>query len=159
MIWCLGGTNLGLVKKEIDFFQQLAKTHSHPILATYMQWYQDTVTLFLDCSLESTTIALANADECNITDATSIHINQLCMPAVYLGQYERVEFLAKKFEELQFDERNRMPIRNILLSFYYGLALTGLYRRKQNRGMYKKRQNKKSLSAIESAIGVLIKGE
>lgn len=159
MVWRLGGTNLGLVKKEIDFYQQLAKTHSHPILATHMQWYQDTVTSFLDCSSESTTIALANADECNITDATSIHINQLCLLSLYLGQYERVEFLVKKFEKLEFDERNRMPIRNILVSFYYGLALTGLYRQKQNRGLYKKRQNKQSLSAIKSAIGVLVKGE
>jgi hypothetical protein len=32
-----GGTNLLVVKKEIESYQQLAKLHQHPILETYMQ--------------------------------------------------------------------------------------------------------------------------
>ncbi|KAL7513085.1 hypothetical protein ACHAXN_010337, partial [Cyclotella atomus] len=43
-----GGEKLDVVKKQIDYFQKLAQTHSHPVLATYMQWYQDTITGLCD---------------------------------------------------------------------------------------------------------------
>jgi hypothetical protein len=144
MIDC--GEKLDVVKKQIDFFQQLAKTHSHSVLATYMQWYQDTITGLCD-SRASPAVSPANADECNITDATSIHIIQLCLPAVYLGQYERVQFLMKKWDSLQFDEKNRMPWRTILISYYNGLAFAGLHRRKKN--------VRARLSCLENSISVL----
>jgi hypothetical protein len=148
MIDC--GEKLDVVKKQIDFFQQLAKTHSHSVLATYMQWYQDTITGLCD-SRASPAVSPANADECNITDATSVHIIQLCLPAVYLGQYERVQFLMKKWDSLQFDEKNRMPWRTILISYYNGLAFAGLHRRKKN--------VRARLSCLENSISVLSKGK
>jgi hypothetical protein len=83
-----------VVKKEIDLFQQMAKTHSHPVLATYMQWYQDTITPLCD-SRSSAVFPIASAEECKITDAKGIQLIMFMMPACYLGQHERVQFLAK----------------------------------------------------------------
>jgi hypothetical protein len=90
------GQKLNAVKKEIDLFQQLAKTHSHPVLATYMQWYQDTITITPLCvSRSSAVFPIASAEECKITDAKGIQLIMFMMPACYLGQHERVQFLAK----------------------------------------------------------------
>jgi hypothetical protein len=143
------GQKLNAVKKEIDLFQQLAKTHSHPVLATYMQWYQDTITGLCD-SRSSAAIPLASAEECKITDAMAIQLIQFMMPALYLGQHERVQFLAKKWNSLDSDQQARMPMRNILVSYYYGLASAGLYRRRKNRHL---------ISPIDNSISVLAKGK
>jgi hypothetical protein len=148
MIDC--GEKLDVVKKQIDYFQQLAKTHSHPVLATYMQWFQDTITSLCDEGA-SPAISPANADECKITDATSVHIIQLCLPAVYLGQYERVQYLIKKWDGLQLDEKNRMPMRMILISYYNGLASAGLHRRKKS--------IRSSTTCLQRSIAVLEKGK
>jgi hypothetical protein len=145
-----GGEKLDVVKKQIDYFQKLAQTHSHPVLATYMQWYQDTITGLCDEGAATST-SPANADECKITDATSIHIIQLCFPAVYLGHYERVEFLMKKWDGLHMDEKDRMPWRTILINYYHGLAHAGLYRRKKS--------NRTRISSLQSCISVLDKGK
>eukprot|EP00956_Cyclotella_meneghiniana_P022153 scaffold41388_cov125-Cyclotella_meneghiniana.AAC.6 len=153
------GTNLDVIRKEIVFFQKMATTHSHPVLATYMKWYQDTIILLCDEEPRSS-VAMTPVSQCDcsITDATIIHLIQLLMPATYLvsinslvdnsvlrslvnllfaslplyfkGQYERVEFLVKKWDKLDSDQKGRMPWRNVLISFYYALALAGMYRRK-----------------------------
>ena len=132
---------------------------SHPVLATYMKWYQDTIILLCDEEPRSS-VAMTPVSQCDcsITDATIIHLIQLLMPATYLvsinslvdnsvlrslvnrlfaslplyfkGQYERVEFLVKKWDKLDSDQKGRMPWRNVLISFYYALALAGMYRRK-----------------------------
>ena len=145
MIDC--GEKLDVVKKQIDFFQELARAHSSSVLAKYMQWYQDTITGLCD----EEAYPAANADECTITDATSIHIIRLCLPAVYLGQYERVQFLIRKWDGLSFDEKHRVPWRTILINYYNGLALTGLHRRKKS--------NKTHISCLQSCISVLDKGK
>ena len=111
------------------------------------RWYMDTVFLLVDSKSSSVTISPSSEDECNITDATAIHILQLMMPALYLGNLERVIFLAKKFQSLD-EEGTRMPMRVILISFYHGLAIAGIYRR---------RKNKKLLAILEKAISVLEK--
>lgn len=32
------GEKLQVVKKEIEYFQQMAKTHNHSVLSTFMKW-------------------------------------------------------------------------------------------------------------------------
>jgi hypothetical protein len=76
---------------------------------------------------------LTTFDECKITDATAIHVVQLMIPAMYLGHIQRVSYLAKRWESMSAYEKGRIPMRNILLAFYFGLASAGLYRRKKNR--------------------------
>ena len=122
-----------------------------------MQWYQDTVILLRDGESSSVAMTPVSQCDCPITDATAIHIIQLLMPATYYvsfnnvvdvlilkylvdcilfslyskGQYERVEFLVKKWDKLDSDQKNRMPWRNVLISFYHGLAMAGMYRRRK----------------------------
>lgn len=114
---------------------------------SYSRWYMDTVSLLID-SGSSDQISPVETEECKITDATAIHIVQLIMPALYLGHYERVIFLAKKFESLQEDEKNKFPIRATLISFYHGLAVAGVYRRNQK---------SKPLLVLRNAISTLSK--
>ena len=113
----------------------------------HLRWYMDTVFLLVDSESSSVAISPSSEDECNITDATAIHIVQLIMPALYLGNIERVVFLANKFQTLD-QEGTRMPMRVIQISFYHGLAIAGIYRR---------RKNKKLLAILEKAISVLKK--
>ena len=108
----------------------------------------ETISLLIDCESGSNLTAPAQSEECDITDATAIHTVQLIMPALYLGHFDRVVFLAKKFESLQDDEKKRSPIRAILVSFYYGLAAAGIYRRKKTSRL---------LPILQSAISTLLK--
>ena len=96
----------------------------------------------------SVMLSPASSEECNIPDATAVHIVQLIMPALYLGYFERVIFLGKKFESLHEHSKARMPMRIILVSFYYGLAMVESYRR---------RRSQKVLPIVEKAISVLKK--
>ena len=93
----------------------------------------DTVYLLVDNESSFVIIPPANSKEFNIPDATAVHIVQLIMPAFYLGCYERVIYLAKKFESLHEQDKARMPMRIILVSFYHGLAMAEAYRRKKGR--------------------------
>ena len=144
-----GGTNVDLVAKEIHFFQQLAKTHDHPVLAKYMQYFESEIILLRDSKPGSHTISLDESDELKITDYMAIQICSLIMPAFFLGQLERVAFLAKKWDNLHADERERQPYRCIMVNFYYGLSCAIMHRKKESR---------KHMSTLKAAISYLAKG-
>lgn len=108
----------------------------------------DTIYLLVENDSSSVIVSPASSKECNITDATAVHIVQLIMPALYLGHFERAIFLAKKFEALEEHVKARVPMRVILLSFYHGLALVGAYRRKQS---------KKLMRNLEKTIAIVRK--
>ena len=144
-----GGTNVDLVAKEIDFFQQLAKIHDHPVLAKYMQYNESEIILLRDSEPGSRAISLDESDELKITDYMAIQICGLIMPAFFLGQLERVAFLAKKWDNLHADERERQPYRCIMVNFYSGLSCAEMHRKKKSR---------KHISTLKAVISYLAKG-
>jgi hypothetical protein len=172
-----GGVNLLVIKKEIESYQQLAKLHHHPILETYMQvslcsisfvaffiqckyntqgnhhffyqWFMDSITPLIN-SDTTNAITPATTDKCGITDATAIHVVQLMIPAIYLGHLERVLFLEKRWESMSHYEKCRIPMRNFLRAFYFGLASSDSYRRKKNRW---------TMADIDSSVTWLQKGK
>lgn len=136
--------------KEIDFFQQLAKRHDHPVLAKYMQYYESVVILLRDSKPGADAISLDESDELKITDYMAIQICNLIMPTFFLGQLERVAFLAKKWDNLHADERERTPMRSIMVNFYSGLSCAEMHRKKKSR--------KHNMSTLEASISYLAKG-
>lgn len=143
------GTNLDILNKEIEFYLRFAEEHSHPILATYMTWYHDAVSLLRDDGSGSVEVTPLASDQSKIMDATAIHLVQLMMPAFYLGHLERVKFLRKKWESMDIDRKSRIPTRCVFVAFYDGLASIAIYRQKKKNNM---------LSTVENSISVLTKG-
>eukprot|EP00804_Cyclotella_cryptica_P020612 CCRYP_003442-RB/>CCRYP_003442-RB protein AED:0.05 eAED:0.05 QI:255/1/1/1/1/1/3/704/1362 len=143
------GTNLDILNKEIEFYLRVAEEHSHPILATYMTWYQDALSLLLDDGSGAVEVAPLASDQSKIMDATAIHLVQLLMPAFYLGRMERVKFLSKKWDCMDADRKSRIPTRCVLVAFYDGLASIAIYRQKKKNAL---------LSRVEKSVSVLTKG-
>eukprot|EP00804_Cyclotella_cryptica_P020127 CCRYP_014899-RB/>CCRYP_014899-RB protein AED:0.03 eAED:0.03 QI:211/1/1/1/1/1/6/342/1334 len=133
------GTNLLCIKDEIEHDLKMAKHHSMPHLVMKLSFYYETVlTLIGDESASSTLQLDREGSERPTFDRESTFLFCRIVTSTYFGYFERVKSMAKKWE-FSIDAHSRMlNLRVAYISFYYGLSLVSLRRRKRSKNVPEK---------------------
>ncbi|KAL7516121.1 hypothetical protein ACHAWX_001173, partial [Stephanocyclus meneghinianus] len=120
----ISGTNLQSLKTEIEFYLKLAKQHSLPALEVLMIIYYKNVLSLIGEQL------IGPAQLIKGPQYEEIECTQEMMSSLFSDHFDRVNYLAKKWESLSEKNNLKVPIRVIYVVFYTGLATTKMYRMK-----------------------------
>ena len=148
------GTNLLRLKEEIEFDMKMAKHHSIPIFDAKSQQYYDAVLTLINGESKMS----QDPDECKF-DTETAYIMSRMVTSTYLGYFERVKHMAERWEfylnpnDSMSSYDKRINFRNVYVSFYYGLALFALRRRKKSSSNKMPDNMKKLLGVLENASG------
>ncbi|KAL3799465.1 hypothetical protein HJC23_013920 [Cyclotella cryptica] len=120
----MSGKNLQLLKAEIEFYLNTAKQHSLTAMEVLMQIYYKTVLTLIG----EQCIGYVSHYQC--AQYEDIECTQEMMSSLFSGHFDRVTYLAKKWEALNNKNKLKGPLGVISVAFYSGLATTSMYRTK-----------------------------
>lgn len=133
------GVNLLFLKDEIEHDLKMAKHHSLRYLVMKLSIYYETVLTLIGDKSPSSSLRLDDeGPERPKFDRESTFLLCRMVTSAYFGYFERVKSMARKWE-LSIDAHSRMVnLRVIYISFYYGLSMISLQRRKRSKNMPEK---------------------
>ena len=126
------GANLNQLLDEVDReIQTTEQYHSFPMLGQKMHLYKNAVqTLIGDEAGSSSKATIGSKDGPeHHKEIAFVLLEIVCM--TFLGNYERVQYMYKRWEkEGEHDLKKMVSFRGAYVSFYYGLSVIGLRRKK-----------------------------
>lgn len=118
----ISGTNLHLLKVEIEFYLKLAQQHAMTAMKALMQIYYQNVLTLIGEQL------IGPVEQIHGTQCEEIEYTQEMMSSLFSGHFDRVNYLSRKWEALCNKNNHKEPIGAISAAFYNGVAMTSMYR-------------------------------
>lgn len=126
----LAGTNLLVVKKEIDLELKMASHHSFPILGKLLAIHYTSVVTLIGNDFDG--FSQQPDDVCSdvqLFEHDAAYLFSQMFVSTHLGFFERAKRLGERWESLCKSRTMLSNLRVSVISFYYGLALIA-WRRK-----------------------------
>lgn len=145
------GTNLIQMKDNLDMdIKMLEHVYSFPMLAMKLRVYYDAVLTLIGDESSSTPTELSGG---TVFDQEPARVLTSMMTSTYLGHYERVKHLYKKWESLNDENQSKQMIgfRSVYINFYYGLSAILLQKKKKSTSKRSREVTNRWLEVLNSA--------
>lgn len=145
------GTNLMQLKDDLDMDIKMSEhVYSFPMLAMKLRVYFDAVLTLVG---EESSVRLPQPNENAAFDQEPAFVLTKMMTLTYLGYYERVKHMYKRWETLSGDNQSKIMIsfRGLYVHFYYGLSAILIQKKKVGASKRSRQITGKWLEVLDNA--------
>ena len=148
------GTNLLALKKELEHEIKITDHYyGYPILLMKLHSYYKTVLSLIGTETPSS-LELYDEDDKEVYDKQPAYVMSRIITLTFLGHYERVKHIIKRWELAKGENESKISYRWIYLCFYRGIAATGLARSRKLKPANENATRIKEKSIIQSIDAV-----